>query len=421
MNRHLGIEIGPRTIRAVRLAGLGRRRPEIMEIEWDGEDLAEAVAELRGRFGSARAVAVALDLEVLFVKRLTLPPVSEAERRRIVRLEPERFFPVRGEDLAVAFAADGSLAFAARERQLEAWLAALGPLGPIELVEPSPVALARALRRAGFTTASVAMGDPRSQCTTAVELADGALRGARKLFGGPADRHDPDTELPGAGVFLVRAAEPDRETPFTPGAHRLDEPLASIGPVPAPYAPAWGAAMGIESDTDRGLAPDGIAFAIAARRRRQFGLAVLALAAALALAVFSIDRFRARTVDRLDAEIATLTDRATPILMLQTEAAALTRESQALSDVEQLRVDPLAVLTELSRLLPSDAHLRTVRGSQRDWQLDGYARDAARLIPLFETSEMFENARFRTATNRVLLGADEYEDFSLAVRYVRAP
>jgi len=43
------------------------------------------------------------------------------------------------------------------------------------------------------------------------------------------------------------------------------------------------------------------------------------------------------------------------------------------------------------------------------------------LIPTFEASPLFSDVRFLRATNRVQLGNESFEDFSLGLRYVRAP
>src|SRR2546430_11439700 len=50
-------------------------------------DLVEA---LRQHLGPARRIAIALDVPLLFMKRVKLPPLGEPEKRNILRLEPER-------------------------------------------------------------------------------------------------------------------------------------------------------------------------------------------------------------------------------------------------------------------------------------------------------------------------------------------
>src|SRR2546422_1581434 len=102
----LGVELGTRTIRAVRLEGWRRVRAGAVEIAWDRESPEEAVQALGKHLGAARRSAVAVDLPLLFTKRVKLPALPAAERRRILRLEPERFFAVRADELVPAVRAD---------------------------------------------------------------------------------------------------------------------------------------------------------------------------------------------------------------------------------------------------------------------------------------------------------------------------
>ena len=113
---------------------------------------------LREGLGRAARVTVAVRLPLLFAKRIRLPPMPLAERRKVLRLEPQRYFPVRLEDLVVAVRED-DLVFAAREEAVEGWMRALDELGPVELVEPGPVALARALDKVGIRDGIVALDD----------------------------------------------------------------------------------------------------------------------------------------------------------------------------------------------------------------------------------------------------------------------
>src|SRR3989449_7927920 len=91
----LGVELGTRTIRAVRLEGWPRPRTRAVEIAWDRESPDEAVQALGQHLGAPRRIAVAVDLPLLFTKRVKLPTLPAAERRRILRLPPQRVFPLR--------------------------------------------------------------------------------------------------------------------------------------------------------------------------------------------------------------------------------------------------------------------------------------------------------------------------------------
>src|SRR2546425_2256887 len=115
MMARLGIELGARTLRGVRLEGWYRTRARTVEIEWDGAHPAEAVAALRQHLGPARRIALALDLPLLFTKQVKLPALGPAGKRSILRLEPERFFAVRAEDIVPAVRGVDKLRFPAQE------------------------------------------------------------------------------------------------------------------------------------------------------------------------------------------------------------------------------------------------------------------------------------------------------------------
>ena len=91
MMARLGIELGARTLRGVRLEGWYRTRARTVEIEWDSAHPAEAVAALRQHLGPARRIALALDLPLLLTRQVKLPALGPAGKRSILRLEPERF------------------------------------------------------------------------------------------------------------------------------------------------------------------------------------------------------------------------------------------------------------------------------------------------------------------------------------------
>jgi hypothetical protein len=420
----LGIEIGPKGVRAVCVRGGIRRRVEAVEIELEsaGESPADVIAALNDRFGSVAAVAVAVDLDSLLVKRVQLPPIPLAERRRVLMLDPERFFPIRGEELAVSVRGD-DLVFATRGQALDTWLSALESIGPVERVEAAPVALARCCAREDLTDGWVLVGGADGQSAGLLELAEGRLKSARKVFGGPLEAVGTLAEagIQSSTLYLSPWSEQmGSEVSARFGGAEI-KPLPSLQGVPAMYAAALGAVLGIAEHQDPGLATAALQDRISGRRRRRTAVAVVALAAALAFAVSAMDGSRSRAVTRLDGDIAGVRDRATLVLDLQAEMEALARESGALAAVTTQRVSPLRVLQIISSLLPSDAHLRAVRGTAADWQLDGYARDAAQLIRLFEGSPEFEGVHFRTATSRARIGNETYEAFSLALRYVPAP
>src|SRR2546428_13013938 len=102
MMARLGVELGARALRGVRLEGWLRLRARVVEVDCDPANPAEAVEALRQHLGPARRIAVALDVPLLFMKRVKLPPLGEPEKRNILRPAPDRFLPAPAEEVLPA-------------------------------------------------------------------------------------------------------------------------------------------------------------------------------------------------------------------------------------------------------------------------------------------------------------------------------
>lgn len=419
----LGVELAARTLRGVRVDGWPTPRTRVVEIPWDRDHPDEAVQVLGQHLGGARRIAVAVDLALLYTKRLKLPARPAAERRAILRLEPERFFAVRAEDMVPAVRADDDLVFAAKEAPLATWVAALERLAPVDLVEPSPVALSRALARAPLNDA-VTLCDARGDGIGFVEIRGGQVSSARRLFG----------DVDGAALALTSAGRPATiylnpwsEERVRALAARLPgvtvQPLPAVGGVAGPFLAAYGAALaiGTEPDVATTLVSPELGRSIRARHRRELGLAVAACVAALGFALTSLDASRARALRDVVLALPGLRERAAPALALQTALATMARQAQAIRQIELERPDPLAVLLALSRRLPPGAYVRGLRSAGADWQVDGYAPNAARLLAALGAAPEFKDVHFLSATNRAQVGERTYESFALAFRYAPAP
>ena len=79
------------------------------------------------------------------------------------------------------------------------------------------------------------------------------------------------------------------------------------------------------------------------------------------------------------------------------------------------------MLLALSKQLPAGAYLRGMRWSGAEWQIDGYAPNASRLVAQLGAAPEFKEVRFLSATTRGALGDRTYESFALAFRYTPAP
>ncbi|MDQ3674132.1 MAG: hypothetical protein M3365_07140 [Gemmatimonadota bacterium] len=426
MSGVVGVEVSGRALRAVRLGGWPPRPVEAAEVEWNPASPAAGVIALGEKLGTGARVVLAFDLPLLFVKRLKLPPVPAAEKRRMVSLEPDRFFPVRGgEEMTVVLRDGDTLAFAASEERLAEWIAALAALGPLDYVEPAPVALARALSTAGILNATVLMDRDEAGCIIA-EIADGRLRDARRVPGcalTAASRFA--NEAPDAAGRRLLYLDPwnaERAEAVMREHISLDiHPLPPVNGLASSSLVALGAALGAGGALEAALAPDAALRQIRARRSRPRFAAAAACLAALAFAIWSADYSRTRTERSLDSELRALSDRASSTLALETETRRLAQEERVLARAEVERPRQLATLLAVSVRLPADAHVLMLRASGREWQLDGVAVNAARLIPALEAHERLEGVRFLEATRRAERRGEIRENFSLAFRAARAP
>lgn len=388
-------------------------------MEWATPPPAESIGALRERFGSGNAIAVALDMSVLFVKRLELPPLSMAERRRIVAMDPQRYFPVR-EDALVAGVRDDDLVVAARMPLFDEWIDALGALGSVERVEPAPAALARYLALRGTPSGMLIMPDPAGGEAGVARILDGEIQTLRKVPSGTG-------ELAG----LAPAVDPEVGTcvlhPWREGLAaelRTNLPEGAVVPVPtSPGAPdsfavAHGALLGLDEGPQLTLRSPALERRLVAATRRRTALHVAMLLGALGVLGWSLDHRRSATLRALDERITAARIAAAPVLELRDQAGSLAEEMEVLATEAASRSNPLDVLAALTRILPADAYLTQLSTSNGEWELNGLARDAARLVPLLEGSDLFADVRFRSATTRVRVRDESYENFALVFRHV---
>ena len=428
----IGVEVGSRVVRAVRPATRGwRGRPaQVVEIECDAtnpRDVATSLREHLARGGGAGRIALALDLPLLLIKQVKLPALAAAEKRRILSLEPERFFATRGEEVVASARTEDNLVFATREASVTAWVTALEELAPVEIVEPGPMALVRALARAGISDAAV-LRDSQGEGTGVglLVLRGGRIDRARRVFGGLREaarvlREEP--ALPGA-VFLAPWSEDGARIVGTElgDATARVEPLPTVAGVASQFLQALGAALALDrpSAAEASLVTSELAARIGGRRRRERAVAIVACAAALVLAVSAIDGWRGRALATLQQDLPALRERAAPAVSLQSEIQAVQQEAQTIRAISLERPEPLRVLAALTRRLPPDAYVRSLRFAGTDWQIDGYAPNAARVLADLGGAPEFTDVHFVAATTPVILGSRTYETFALAFR-IAAP
>ena len=417
MSGRIGVEIAPGVLRAVRIDGWLRPRYRSVEVAWSPDDFAGAVNAVREFLGSASRVAVAVDLAFLRAKHVKLPPVPLSEKRRILGLEPERFFPVRDEALVLSVLDHDDLVFAARASQVEEWIGHLEALGRVDAVEPAPVALARSAGRGGRMVIVTPDAEGR---VGVLELEGGRIRRVRRVGANSPEILDAaGVNGTGPPTLYTTASDPAalvRDVTLPPL-----EPLPASGALAARDLTALGAAMGVGGDLEQAMVSPPAAARIRTRRRRDVALAVVVLAAAVLFVGWSADHSRRRTLENLAATAMTLRDRASGIQELQARTTAMADEIAAVAKVATDRADPVNALAALTELLPDDAWLLSIQVNDADWQVNGLARSAAPIVPALSSDPRFHDVRFLSATSRVLTENGPRESFSLAFRFVPVP
>ncbi|HUQ83229.1 MAG TPA: hypothetical protein VM076_18900 [Gemmatimonadaceae bacterium] len=382
MSDRVGVELTLTRARAVTLAAWGDRPRAVAEVDWDGEHPAAAVAALSARLGRVGRIGLALGLEHLHVKHVELPPAPPAVQRQMIAVEPDRFFPVQ--DARVVVGLVGDVAFAADPALLDRWIAAFEGWAPVESVEPSPAALARALAPAGDATYSFPLGDDSAAI---VSVRSGALASARHVAGSTRD-----------------------------ATGSVDRALPRIRDVAPESLAAWGAALGLDGSLDAMMLGDMQHEVVTRRRRRRVGGAIAACTIALGFAVWALDRSRDDVLARLVAEQDALESRAAPAAAVQAQLAALAQEDAVTRTVGASRMDPLLVVAALGERLPRDVTVLNARAMGDEWRIDGTATNAAAILPALDGDARFSDARFLSATSRYREGGKTYESFSLAFK-----
>jgi len=363
----VGLELGAEVVRAV----LQPRRGDAItrEYGWSPERATDCVERIVADLGSGHTVALAVGLAHLSVQRVTLPPSPPATLRQMLRIEPDRWFPLASDgELAVAVAAHGTLAFACDGVALQRWVSACGALGTVISVEPAPVALARTLRRDG----SAVLDD--EQAPGWVEVREGTLTTVRRGGCGeaPSDAIGSDAFQVAHGAATVSRATDETQLRTT--------------------------------DMERQ--------ATARARQRLLAWSVTALAAVI-VAIWSLGISRDRTLAALDvalveARAAAVTGRAS-----LDRAFALDREADAIVALRADRPDDARALAALGTRLPRAAVAQRVRVDGREWQVDGNAVTAAAVLQSLAAEPTFGKVRFLAPSTRYQEAAGNRETWSI--------
>jgi hypothetical protein len=354
------------------------------ECAWDPARPEEAVATLRARIGEVRAIALAVGLAHCHVTAATLPPLTAAARRQVLRTEPDRFFAVApATPLAVVVLDGASLALAADARLVDAWSAAFGGWARVVRVETAVQAVARALVARERATAMVAI-DAADDEVGVVTVREGAIVGVR------------------------------RTAPFA--LDRVPESAPPLPDVPASHAVAHGAALPAQADDDLQLLTPAREHQLARDRTRLvaswIGIAALWCGAALYAAGWSRDQ----VLLELENTIAATRPAATSAESLLVRVRQLDAEAEAITQGvgADAGADALGVLGAVGRALPRDAVAQRIRVSGDAWQVEGNAQQASAVLAALAAEPRFADVRFLAPSARYQDGTRTRETFAIA-------
>ena len=381
MTVQIGLELTEDRIRAVTVSRFTRSPRETFEIRWDPRAPRDAVLLLRQQLGQVAAIGLSIGLAFLHAKHIQLPPVSSEERRGILTLEPDRFFAIESEEIAVSTQGDSDLVFAADAARVDSWVSAFEEWGPVVVIEPAPASAVRVIGLSGVSSGVFEISSAGSE-KGIIELDEGALVSARLVD---------DVSTSNA------------------------RPLPAARGVSREFALAYGVALGSSAPLDDMLLSAAAARRIRSRRRTGFARAAVTFALALAFVVISFDRSRARVLERAQREIAQLAPRVEGPASLEARMAQLDLESSAVRSAGTAHPDPVAVIAAISRRLPRDAVVMSLRADGDQWEIDGTARDAASIVPALDADPSLENVHFLSASSRFNEGNRTYETFSVAL------
>ena len=407
------------------VAAIDRDRVETFTIEAENPGAALR-AELDARSLAARTVAIGLSRSTVTVKPIDLPAVAGGTQD-MVKFELERHLPIPADDAAFDFvplppepeveavSGEGTrvLIAAADRRLIDAALrlAEEAKLRPVSITVAAHDLLALVetdrrhrvawLHRNGDTAELLLLHESMVVFSRSFAAADDAtlLAETRRSLAGARWRSCDAIWVSGDGAAAAPFLDlgvPISDPPWTARAERR---LAQIA------EPRGALELAVATASNRSIRSlDLIPAAIKPRRFtrqeiRTGGALVVTLL--LVVAALVVPGFvEGRRLARLNGEIARIDP---DVRAAEKLARELDRKRQLLSTVEKINassVQPLAVLRELTEILPSDAWVTYLAFDAKGVELTGQAGAASNLIPLLENSPRLERVEFASPVTR---------------------
>ncbi|MGH7306485.1 MAG: PilN domain-containing protein, partial [Candidatus Rokuibacteriota bacterium] len=407
------------------VAAIDRDRLETFVI--DAEHPGAALrAELDARSLVARTVAIGLSRSTVTVKPIDLPAVA-GETQDMVKFELERHLPISSDDAAFDFAelppdpeADAATAegkrvlIAAADRRLidsALRLAEEAKLRPVSITVAAHDLLALVetdrrqrvvwLHRVGETAELLLLHDSMVVFSRSFAAADDAtlLVETRRSLAGARWRTCDAIWVSGdaaAAAPFLDLGVPISDPPWTARAERR---LAQVA------EPRGALELAVATATNRGLRSlDLIPAAIKPRRFTPQEIVTggaLVATLLLALAALLVPGFvESRRLARVNTEIARVDPE---VRAVEKVARDVDHKRQILGLVDKVNAGslrPLALLRELTEILPSDAWVTYLAFDAKGVEMTGQAGAASNLIPLLENSPRLERVEFASPVTR---------------------
>jgi len=406
------------------VAAITRDRLETFTI--DAENPGAALrAELDARALPARTVAIGLARSTVTVKPIDLPAVA-GSTQDMVKFELDRHLPIPADDAAFDFAplppeldvettSEGTrvLIAAADRRLIDAALrlAEEAKLRPVSITIAAHDLLAlvdvdRRLRvvwlhRNGDTAELILLHDAMVVFSRSFVATDDAtlLAETRRSLAGARWRSCDAIWISGDGAATAPFLDlgvPISDPPWTARAERRLAQLAE---------PRGALELAVATASNRRIRSlDLIPAAIKPRRfTRQEMMTGGALAATVLLVLATLlvpGIVENRRLARLNGEIARIDP---DVRAVEKVARELDHKRQLVATVEKINgssLQPLAVLRELTEILPSDAWVTYLAFDSKGVELTGQAGAASNLIPLLENSPRLERVEFASPVTR---------------------
>ncbi len=104
--------------------------------------------------------------------------------------------------------------------------------------------------------------------------------------------------------------------------------------------------------------------------------------------------YNKETLAGLDKQLKEIKSRAGAFEKVDLEFNDLERIAQTLNAVDSANPEKLPVLLELTKILPPDTWLQSIKINKNEMEMRGYSSVASKLIPIIESSPLFESTVF---------------------------